>query len=274
MDEPFSALDVLTAETLRTDFLELWDAGQMPIKGVIMVTHNIEEAVLMSDRVLVFSTNPGRIASEIRVELPHPRNRHDPGFRDLVEKIYVEMTANVGALRHAAQRLERYPTLGLGSVLPRVGTNIMAGLLETVAAPPYFGKADLPVIAPALHMEIDDIFPVAETLQMLRFGWIEGGDIQLSDEGRHFADADLAERKQIFARHLLNYVPLIGHIKRVLDERETHVAPMSRFSDELEDHMSEEFAHRTLRTAIAWGRYAELFAYNDQTARFTLENPT
>src|SRR5271169_1418829 len=131
MDEPFSALDVLTAETLRTDFLDLWAEGRMPIKGVILVTHNIEEAVLMCDRILVFGSNPGRILSEIKVSLPQPRNRLDPSFRELVERIYVEMTARPkGAV--AGGRQERFPGLGIGSILPQVSTNLLSGLMEAV----------------------------------------------------------------------------------------------------------------------------------------------
>jgi NitT/TauT family transport system ATP-binding protein len=272
MDEPFSALDVLTAETLRTDFLDLWSEGQLPIKGIILVTHNIEEAVLMCDRVLVFATNPGRILSEIKIGLPHPRDRLDPEFRDLVEKIYVELTARPPAER-AAARLERFPGAGIGTILPRVSSNLLSGLLEAVANPPYDGKADLPVIAASLKMEIDDLFPVAETLQMLRFAEVVGGDITLTPEGKRFAEADLDERKRLFAHHLLTYVALAAHIRRVLEERPTHRAPWTRFSDELEDHMSPEAAEQTLRAAISWGRYAEIFAYDDHTQTFSLENP-
>src|ERR1700727_230184 len=148
MDEPFSALDVLTAETLRTDFLDLWAEGRMPIKGVILVTHNIEEAVLMCDRILVFGSNPGRILSEIKVTLPQPRNRLDPSFRELVERIYVEMTARPAGGAHA--RNERFPGLGIGTVLPHVSSNVLAGLMEAVAAPPFNGKADLPEIVSVL----------------------------------------------------------------------------------------------------------------------------
>src|SRR6202041_3938221 len=107
MDEPFSALDVLTAETLRTDFLDLWGEGKLPIKGVLLVTHNIEEAVLMCDRILLFSTNPGRIIREIAVDLRQPRNRLDPQFRELVENIYVAMTARPKGTT-AAGRQERF----------------------------------------------------------------------------------------------------------------------------------------------------------------------
>jgi NitT/TauT family transport system ATP-binding protein len=273
MDEPFSALDVLTAETLRTDFLDLWAEGRAPIKAVILVTHNIEEAVLMCDRILVFGSNPGRILSEIRVSLPQPRKRLDPSFRELVERIYVEMTSRRMGGEPGVGRSERFPGLGIGSVLPRVSSNLLSGLIETVAAPPFNGTADLPKIASDLQMEIDDLFPVAETLQMMRFAEVEGGDIRLTAAGMAFANAELDERKRIFARHLLTYVPLAAHIRRVLDERASHAARKSRFVDELEDFMHEEDAEQTLRAVVSLARYGEVFAYNDESAVFSLEDP-
>jgi NitT/TauT family transport system ATP-binding protein len=272
MDEPFSALDVLTAETLRTDFLDLWSDGRMPIKGVILVTHNIEEAVQMCDRVLVFATNPGRIVSTIEVALPRPRNRLDPAFAALVESIYVEMTAKPG--RGASLRVERAAGAGIDMILARVSSNLISGLIETVAAPPFSGKADLPEIASELQLEIDELFPVAETLQMLRLAEVEGGDLRLTPEAILFADSTVDERKRLFARHLLAYVPLAAHIRRVLDERTSHAAPKSRFLDELEDHMSPEAAEQSLRALVSWARYAEIFAYDDETGSFSLENPT
>ena len=272
MDEPFSALDVLTAENLRTDFLDLWGEGQLPIKAVLLVTHNIEEAVFMCDRVLVFSTNPGRIVSEIRVELSHPRGRLEPAFRALVERIYVELTARpAGPLR--AARPEHFPGVGIETILTPVSANLLSGLTEALAAPPYGGAADLPTIASSLYMEVDDLFPVAETLQMLRLAELESGDIRLTDAGREYAAAELDQRKQLFARHLLAYMPLAGHIRRILDERASHQAPKSRFLDELEDYMTPEAAEQTLRAVIEWGRYAEAFAYDDEMATFSLENP-
>ena len=244
----------------------------MPIKGVILVTHNIEEAVLMCDRILVFGSNPGRILSEIKVSLPQPRNRLDPSFREMVERIYVEMTARPQS--GSAARHERFPGLGIGTVLPRVSSNLLAGLMEAVAAAPFNGKADLPEIASDLQMEIDELFPVAETLQMLRFAELEGGDLKLTEDGLAFAHAEVDERKRIFTRHLLTYVPLAAHIRRVLDERASHSARKSRFVDELEDFMNEEAADQTLRAVVSWGRYAEAFAYDDENAMLSLENPT
>jgi NitT/TauT family transport system ATP-binding protein len=273
MDEPFSALDVLTAETLRTDFLDLWSDRRLPIKAVILVTHNIEEAVLMCDRILVFSTNPGHIIDEIKVDLPQPRSRLDPSFRELVERIYVAMTARPVPTGRSTLPPDGSRPIAIHTVLPRVSSNLISGLLETVAGPPYHGKADLPLIASTLHMEVDDLFPVAETLQMLRLGELEGGDIHLTDIGRQFAEADLDDRKKLFQRQLLANVPLAAHIRRVLQDRSNHAAPKSRFLDELEDHITPDVAEQTLRAVIAWGRYAEAFAYDDDTQMFSLDNP-
>jgi NitT/TauT family transport system ATP-binding protein len=267
MDEPFSALDVLTAETLRTDFLELWGDGKLPIKGVILVTHNIEEAVLMCDRILLFSNNPGRIIREIGVNLPQPRNRLDPPFRELVENIYVAMTARTPNAQAGRQ-------VTINTVLPRVSANLFSGLIETLAAEPYRGKADLPVLADELHLEADELFPVAEAMQMFHFAEVEGGDIKLTDIGKQFAELGTDDRKKLFQKQLLAFIPLATHIRRVLQERANHVAPKSRFLDELEDHMSTEDAEHTLRAVTAWGRYAEAFAYDDDTGMFSLENPS
>ena len=267
MDEPFSALDVLTAENLRTDFLELWGEGQLPIKGVILVTHNIEEAVLMCDRVLLFSTNPGRIAGEIKIDIPRPRDRTDVRFENYVDQIYTEMTARQRSSRSTAGT-------GLGTLMTHVSPNLISGLIEAVAAAPYNGKADLPDIASDLQMEIDELFPVAEALQLLRLGELEGGDLKLTHMGKRFADAALNERKEIFSRALMSQVPLAAHIRRVLDERTSHTAPRRRFIDELEDHMTEDAAEETLRTVVSWARFGELFSYDDESEAFSLENPT
>jgi NitT/TauT family transport system ATP-binding protein len=273
MDEPFSALDVLTAETLRTDFLDLWGEGQLPIKSVLLVTHNIEEAVQMCDRMLIFSTHPGRVIGEIPVDLPQPRHAHDPRFRALVDRVYVEMTARPRGEPRAGTRAERFPGTGIGTTLTHVSSNVLTGLLEAVNEAPYNGKADLPAIADEQHLEVDVLFPAAEALQLLRFAEVEGGDIKLTEAGLQFARSESDERKKLFARHMIAYVPLAAHIRRVLDERASHSAPKSRFFDELEDYMNEEAAEQTLRTIISWGRYAELFAYDDNRQAFSLENP-
>jgi NitT/TauT family transport system ATP-binding protein len=270
MDEPFSALDVLTAETLRTDLIDLWTEGRLPIKAVLMVTHNIEEAVLMCDRILVFSSNPGRVAAEIKIDLPHPRKRLDPVFRELVESIYARMTQRTEPRTPSTEGIQG---TGVGMVLNHVSSNVLSGLIEVLAGVPYSGRADLPVLAENLQLDVDELFHLGEALQLLRFAQLSEGDLTLTDAGMRFANLETDARKKLFAEHLLAYVPIVGLIRRVLDERPSHTAPVARFRNELEDHMSEESADETLRTIVSWARYGELFAFDEQAELFSLENP-
>lgn len=271
MDEPFSALDVLTAENLRTDIIDLWIERRLPIKSILMVTHNIEEAVLMCDRVLIFSANPGRIAEEVIVPILHPRNRLSPEFRQIVDKIYSLMTKKeeikIDSFGNSA-------SVGVGIFLRHVSTNLLSGLIEAIMAPPYDGKADLPELASGrLQLEADELFHIGESLQLLRFVHLSEGDITLTESGKKFANLGTDSRKKLFAKHLLKYVPLVSLIRRVLDERGSHSAPAARFRNELEDYMSEEYATETINTVVSWGRYAELFSYDDQTELFSFDNP-
>ncbi|MDR3507205.1 MAG: AAA-associated domain-containing protein, partial [Caulobacteraceae bacterium] len=154
-----------------------------------------------------------------------------------------------------------------------ISTNTLAGMMEAVAASPYDGKAELPDLGAEAHLEVDELLPIAETLQLMRFVEIDGRMIRLTPDGRRYALADVDERKQLFAQHLLSYVPLVAHIRRVLDDRASHQAPARRFRDELEDFMSEDYADETLNAVVSWGRYAELFAYHEDADRFSLDDP-
>ena len=265
MDEPFSALDVLTAETLRTDLLDLWTAKRLPIKSILIVTHNIEEAVFMCDRILVLSANPGKLIAEIAVPFPHPRNRLAPAFRQLVDDIYAKMTARL------AVDATRESGLSIGSLLNFVSSNLISGLLETVDAEPYNGHADMPDIARTLHLEVDDLFPVAEVVHFLGFAEMRAGDLALTPIGKEFVALDIQQRKKLFAQRLLKSVPLAARIRSVLQERPRHRAPRARFQQELEDFLSDSAAEQTVDAIIGWGRYAEIFNYDDKREIFSLD---
>jgi len=185
-----------------------------------------------------------------------------------VDDIYATMTT-----RPTADAKEKARGLQLGSRLRDVSTNTLAGLIETVAAPPYSGHADLPEIARALYLEVDELFPIVELLHHLGFADLKEGEFVLSPAARTFAEADSEARKKMFASQLLASVPLAHHIRRVLDERQEHRAPRSRFEQELEDYLSDSAAEETLDAVISWGRYAEIFAYDDESQMFSLENP-
>ena len=265
MDEPFSALDVLTAETLRTDLIDLWSEGKLPIKSILMVTHNIEEAVLMCDRILVFSSNPGRIASDLRVRFPHPRDRMAPAFRQMVDDIYALMTRRATALRTAAPA----PTTAMQ--LHPVSTNLLSGLAETLAAAPYNGRADLPALAAALQLEADELLPLGETLQLLGLGVLEEGDLRLTEKGG----------------------PSWRRIRtRASGCSPTHCGRMCRWrrrsagcwmsgrrigrrrcgsATSWRTRCRPDYADETLRAVISWGRYAELYQYDEEGDQFFLE---
>lgn len=268
MDEPFSALDVLTAENLKSDLLELWKEKKTNTNGILLVTHNIEEAATLADRIVIFGNDPGYIRAELPVTLPQPRDPETPEFRALVDKIYTLMTTGP---KEKAKRAQRERQIGLGYRLPDVEPSELSGLIETMTS--FEERIDLPELADELMMNIDDLFPILETLEILGFAKVSAGDIQLSDLGKQFSEADLQERKQLFAQRLLEKVPLARYIRRVLDEKVGHRVSEERFLSKLEDYLSEKEADRVLRTMIDWGRYAEIFAYDFNTGILSLENP-
>ncbi|HZT52344.1 MAG TPA: nitrate/sulfonate/bicarbonate ABC transporter ATP-binding protein, partial [Stellaceae bacterium] len=271
LDEPFSALDVLTAETLRGDIIDLWLERRVPTKGIIIVSHNIEEAVELADRIIIFGSDPAVIRADIPVPLLRPRDPAHPGFRRLVDEVYALLTTQPG--REGGKRGARADTIDVAYRLPDASIQQLAGLLEALSGPPYHGHADLPRLAESEHLSTDDMMVLIEALQLMGFAHVGGGDIEMMPAGHGFAAADLQHRKQIFAEHLLRSIPLVAHIRKVLDERPGHSAPEGRFLAELEDHLSEEEAQRVLETVINWGRYAELFAYDYDTGILSLENP-
>src|SRR5690242_9243405 len=269
LDEPFSSLDVLTAETLRGDLLDLWDAHRIPTKGIVIVSHNIEEAVEIADRILIFSNDPGRIRAQIPIGLPRPRSSEGAGFRQIVDQVYTLLTTEPG---RDGRRGAKPEPIGIGHRLPDASVQQLPGLVDTLTEAPYNGRADLPHLADEENLVMDELFPLIETLQLLGFAQVSGGDIELTALGRSYVQADMLARKQIFAEALLKHVPLAAHIRRVLDERPGHRAPAARFLRELEDHLSEEEAERVLDTLINWGRHAEIFSYDYDSEVLSLEN--
>tara|TARA_R110000868_G_scaffold10639_4_gene51636 strand:- start:37517 stop:38800 length:1284 start_codon:yes stop_codon:yes gene_type:complete len=267
MDEPFSALDVLTAENLRGDLLDLWKEKKTNLKAMVIVTHNIEEAVELADRVLIFASNPGFVKSELPIKLPHPRDEESPGFRKLVDDIYRLMTMRV----ENDPRRGRRRTLGVDYRLPDVDASELNDMLERMGE--YDSKIDLPELAEESQMDIDDLFPTIEALELLKFSIADAGDIELTDAGRQFTNADILGRKEIFSEHLKLNIPLAQYICKTLDAKHNHRVSEERFLTKLEDYFTEKEAERVLATVIDWGRYAELFAYDYNTGVLSLEDP-
>ena len=260
MDEPFSALDVLTSENLRGELLELWEGHKFPTKTIVMVTHNIEEAVLLADRILVLGTNPGQIRSDMINPLPRPRRRRTPDFDDLVDQIYRMMTRRVVEAEEPATVSGPAGTVG-DTPLPQATVDGLSGLAEILLAR-HGGAADLADLADSLGLEVDDLLPLVDALVMLAFADLRSDRLELTGSGQVFAGASIQDSKEIFARACLDQAPLVRTIYRSLRGTKDGTLPAGFFTDILRTSFGEEDANTQLDVAINWGRYAELYDYD------------
>jgi NitT/TauT family transport system ATP-binding protein len=261
MDEPFSALDVLTSENLRGELLELWEGHRFPTKTIVMVTHNIEEAVLLADRILVLGTNPGRIRSDMVNPLPRPRRRRTPEFDELVDQIYRMMTRRSAPDEEPAAAAGAPAGTVSDTPLPQASVDGLSGLAEILQAR-HGGAADLADLADSLGLEVDDLLPLVDALVMLAFADLRDDRLELSGNGKVFAGASIQDSKEIFARACLEHAPLVRTIYRSLRGSMDDTLPAGFFTDILRTSFGEEEAARQLDVAVNWGRYAELYDYD------------
>jgi NitT/TauT family transport system ATP-binding protein len=282
MDEPFSALDVLTAENLRSELLELWGKKAIPTKAIFIVTHNIEEAVLLADRIIVLGKNPGCIRTDFEVALPRPRERKSAEFTGYVDYIYKVLTTpghpELHGTPHGTPQESPLPVLQPPVVRPPRATRQMisharpggiAGLLELIDDRPN-GREDMYRLAEELSFELDDLLPIVDAARQLGFLRLEEGDAQITPEGHEFANAEILRQKELFRQAVLAHVTILRQITRTLETKKDHSAPEELFHDLLDEHFSEEEAKRQLDTAISWGRYAELLEYDADRHRLYL----
>lgn len=261
MDEAFSALDVLTGERLREDILGLWEAGQMPTKAILVVSHNIEEAVMMADRVLVFASDPGKVRAELPIALARPRNVESSDVRGLIDEVYSVMTSRPSR----AGRSEKDNALGIGDRLPDADVARMEGLLEMLADDPFNGHADLPKLAEETELTDDELLNVTTALGLLGFVTVDKGDIHLTPLGERYVTDQKALRQEIFGQQVLTHVPLIAYIRHGLEQDPSGDLPEDLFLRLLRFTLSPKEAERVLQVAIEWGRYGEVFEYNFNT---------
>jgi NitT/TauT family transport system ATP-binding protein len=268
LDEPFSALDIMTTETLRNDIIDLWAEGKLPLKSLLLVTHSIEEAVLMCDRVIILEPNPGRIGDEVRIELPHPRDRHSLEVQILVESLYSKMTH--ATLDQGAHSIPTSHEIGRLQYLPNISPNQITGLLEALADTKNRGQAALSALGRSLHTSPEKLLKIIEMTMALKFVTLETATAKITAAGRHFVESSILERKHVFAIHVLREVPLAAYIQHTLKERADSCAPRSRFLAILEDHMASEQAEELLDSVINLGRYAELYTYHAKSQMLSL----
>jgi NitT/TauT family transport system ATP-binding protein len=266
MDEPFSALDVLTAESLRGELMELWLGKKIPTRSIFLVTHNIEEAALLADRILVLGRNPARIRADFRIPLKQPRDRNSAAFLVYVDYIYKLMTQpelEPAPLSAAARAVKApYP------MLPHARPGGIAGMLELLND--RGGKDDLYHIADELLWEVNDLLPIIEAATLLDFARTEKGDVEITDKGREFVNADIPTRKTLFREAALAHATLLQQIRNSLTSKSDGAMPLEFFRDILDEHFSQEETQRQIDTALHWGRYGEIFSYDSETDRLFL----
>jgi NitT/TauT family transport system ATP-binding protein len=265
MDEPFSALDVLTAENLRNELMTLWTGQEFPTKAICLVTHNIEEAILLADRVIVLSSNPGHILAELAIELDRPRDRRSPSFQALVDKIYGLLTGT-GAATTLVEPATATPT---SHPLPHATVGGLAGLVEIVYG--KGGRLDIPDIAADLSIDAKDLLPLVDAAAVLDFVRVSGADLELTPVGKDFTTADIQVSKKIFAQQARTRAPLIRTICNALHDCPDGNLRAGFFLDILQQGFSPSDAQQQLDIAIGWGRYAELFDYDTHTDQITAE---
>ncbi|HUJ30153.1 MAG TPA: AAA-associated domain-containing protein [Candidatus Acidoferrum sp.] len=266
MDEPFSALDVLTAENLRGELMDLWLAKKIPTKSIFLVTHNIEEAVLLADRILVLGRNPARVRADFRVPLEQPRDRKSAGFLLYVDYIYKVMTQP--ELELAPPTAARAVSKAAYPMLPHARPGGVAGLLELLAD--RGGEEDMYHVAEELHLEVDNLLPIIEAATLLGFAKAREGDVDITPEGRSFVEADIPGRKILFRDAALANVPLLQQMHRALSSKSDHTIPLEFFHDLLDEHFSEDETRQQIETALNWGRWGEIFTYDPETDRLRL----
>jgi NitT/TauT family transport system ATP-binding protein len=266
LDEPFSALDVLTAENLRGEIADLWEDGNFPAEGVLLVTHNIEEAIMLADRVIVLSSNPGRIRGEIKIKMKRPRERGSTAFRAMADHIYTIMTnpeTAINQLRTDESSVQNAP-------LPHARPGAISGLLELIEE--YGGADDVAVISQKLRIEADDLLPILDAAVLLRFAIVSKGDATLTDVGRKFADAEVEDARAIFREQALQFAPLLASIFQALRRSKSGRLKEDFFFDILDENFSADEAQAQFDTAVNWGRYADLFEYDIDEQELKIAN--
>jgi len=265
MDEPFSALDVLTSENLRGEIDDLWNAGTFPSKSILIVTHNIEEAVFLADRVILLGSNPGHVRGEIVINLPRPHDRTSDRFKGLVDYIYTVMTNPEAEVTEAvsvsAPRTLQPSRSPYSRPLPHVRVGGISGLLELIVDQPE-GKDDIPRLAERIQLEVDDLLPILDGVVLLGFAEVAQGDVKLTEIGHDFATTTIQRSKDLFRQQVLNNVPMVVSMVKTLREKRNRAMRADFFIDLLDEYYPHEEAERQFATAVDWGRYAELFEYD------------
>jgi NitT/TauT family transport system ATP-binding protein len=267
LDEPFSALDVLSAESLRGELMELWTSGSIPTRAILMVSHNIEEAVFMADRVVVMDKDPGRVVAELKVPLPHPRQRKSSEFQAVVDQVYGLLAGQTQPEQIEQGTAPGEP--GRTRRLPDIAISDLSGLLERLDDLPR-NRSDIYLLEDELGVDSDKLLRLTDASELLGFATIEKGDITLTPLGETFAEASILARKEIFATRIRR-LPMVRWLLSMLRAAERQRLRGEVVLTALELEFPTEEAQQQLETVVEWGRYAEIIAYDDDEEMLYLE---
>ncbi|MBV8750957.1 MAG: nitrate/sulfonate/bicarbonate ABC transporter ATP-binding protein [Candidatus Eremiobacteraeota bacterium] len=277
LDEPFSALDVLTAENLRGEIDDLWNAGNFPAKSIVIVTHNIDEAVFLADRVLVLGANPGRVRGEVTIDLPRPHDRNNPRFKGLVDYLYTVMTNPTMEMAGPAPASPSVPQIDeararlspFARPLPHVRVGTISGMLELIVERGQNAE-DVPSLAARLALPIDDLLAILEAAVLLGFATIADGKVTVTEIGHDFATTTILRSKDIFRVQVMANAPIVATIVKTLSEKQDKSMRADFFLDLLDEYYPPAESRKQFDTAVEWARYAELVEYDAEDERLTL----
>jgi NitT/TauT family transport system ATP-binding protein len=264
LDEPFSALDVLTSDTLRDEIMNIFLSKKTKTHSMVVVTHNIQEAVLMADRILVMGTNPGRIRAEFENRLPYPRISDSAPFLDLVSKIHGLITEAYipDIMPLPASLAERRLHQVLVETLPDVHLIDVVGIVEAIEG--EGGAVDVFALASEIRKDFGHTLYLVKAAELLNLVETPKQQVILTKLGQAFAKADVNERKKMLHENFGELL-IVKKTSDLLQENENLRIPLAELREKMSEWLPNENPAKLTDILIAWGRYAEYFGYNDNT---------
>ncbi len=279
MDEPFSALDVFTAESLRTEVYGLVTGGKLAadgdsdsgVKSVLIITHNIEEAVFLADRIVVMGARPGHIRTIVRVDLAHPRDYRSSNFRNMVQRLHDVIVAEQLPEEQPLAAASEPGALPTPEPLPHVQVGEIFGLMEILRD--RGGEMDMFKLDQMTDYDFGHTLAVVKAGEMLDFLDTPKNSVVLTGVGNRFLDADINGRKALF-REQISRLGTFQFVQRVLEEAKERQLPKDIVQEELVVRLPLQDMDAMFDTIVVWGRFAELFGYSPETEVLYLDRPS
>ena len=278
MDEPFSALDVFTAESLRSEVYRLWTGGAVQetdgsavtaVKSVLMITHIIEEAVFLADRIVIMGTRPGHVRQIIKNTIAHPRDYQHPDFLDLVTHIH-----DIIVKEHLPEVPETPPVEPGGTPLPEplpcINLGALFGMMEMLKD--RGGRMDVFALDQLTDYDFGHTLAVVKAGEMFDFLDTPKNLVVLTELGRKFLGLDINGRK-LLLNEQIRKLGTFRFVMHILEEAKGRQLPHDVVLEELAMRLPTQDTEAMFKTIVSWGRFAELFGYSQEAGMMYLEHP-